>query len=44
MLERANELHEIVDVIAAADKDLRSWALTGPEWEEIGRLIKFLKV
>ena len=44
MMERAKELHKALDNTAAADKDLRSWVLTDLEWEEIGKLIEFLKV
>ena len=44
MMERAIELREAVDNTAAADKDLRNWALTGLEWEEMSKLMEFLKV
>jgi hypothetical protein len=44
MIERAKELHEALDNTAAADKDLKNWALTDLEWEEISKLIEFLKV
>jgi hypothetical protein len=44
MIERAKELCRALDNTVAADKDLRSWALTDLEWEEISKLIEFLKV
>jgi hypothetical protein len=44
MMERAKELCEALDKTAAADKDLKSWVLTDFEWEEISKLMEFLKV
>ena len=44
MMERAKELREALDNTAAADKDLRSWILTDFEWEEMSKLMEFLKV
>jgi hypothetical protein len=44
MMERAKELREALDSTAAADKDLRSWVLNDIEWEEMSKLMEFLKV
>jgi hypothetical protein len=44
MMERAKELQEPLDSTAAADKDLRSWALSDLEWEQITKFIGFLEV
>jgi len=44
MMERAKELQEPLDNTAAADKDLRSWALSDLEWEQITKFMGFLEV
>jgi len=44
MMERATELQKALDNIAAAEKDLQSWALTDIEWDQISKFMEFLKV
>ena len=44
MIERAEELKEALENTAAAEKDLKGWILTSYEWEEMNKLMEFLKV
>jgi hypothetical protein len=44
MMERATELHKALDNMAAADRDLQSWALTDFEWDQMSKFMEFLKV
>jgi hypothetical protein len=44
MMERAIELQKALDLTTKEDKDLKSFALTKPEWEQISKLMELLQV
>ena len=44
MMERAVELCKALDLTTDEDKDLKGFALTEAEWEQISKLMEFLQV
>jgi len=44
MIERATELRKALDKTTKEDKDLKSFALTKSEWEQISKLMELLQV
>jgi hypothetical protein len=44
MIEQATELHKALDKTTKEDKDLKNFALTKSEWEQISKLMELLQV